>query len=321
MKSISWFLVISYFDQVMGPSILYCNKEINEIKHIELNKLLDFNSRENCIILANDKYQTINYSFLIKSEDSRGGVEQFLLSYIIKEDDIKSEYLDIFKFLRSKQPILQNLANEIKKLRWLPKLLTIKNKAFDTIILKKASQRDKDDFLSLYNKYYNLLFPEVTRFENEEWQGILVECPYCNKQRKIKIPLSKINIKSELTSILIPKFIICEHSFLFIVDNALTPKKYEYIDIIVSYIDTENLDIQKIDLLLAENIYEYIKKIGINTPLIPRKILKYLYNVLNLKVNKSYLYYLCEIVKEYFNIEIIWTKTQVLDELEELWGY
>ena len=148
----------------------------------------------------------------------------------------------------------------------------------------------------------------------------MVECPYCNKQRKIKIPLSKINIKSELTSILIPKFIICEHSFLFIVDNALTPKKYEYIDIIVSYIDTENLDIQKIDLLLAENIYEYIKKIGINTPLIPRKILKYLYNVLNLKVNKSYLYYLCEIVKEYFNIEIIWTKTQVLDELEELWG-
>ncbi|MCJ7648882.1 MAG: hypothetical protein MUP85_09740 [Candidatus Lokiarchaeota archaeon] len=320
MKSISWFLVISYFDQVMGPSILYCNKEINEIKHIELNKLLDFNSRENCIILANDKYQTINYSFLIKSEDSRGGVEQFLLSYIIKEDDIKSEYLDIFKFLRSKQPILQNLANEIKKLRWLPKLLTIKNKAFDTIVLKKASQRDKDDFLSLYNKYYNLLFPEVTRFENEEWQGILVECPYCNKQRKIKIPLSKIKIKSELTSILIPKFIICEHSFLFIVDNALTPKKYEYIDIIVSDIDTENLDIQKIDLLLAENIYEYIKKIGINTPLIPRKILKYLYNVLNLKVNKSYLYYLCEIVKEYFNIEIIWTKTQVLDELEELWG-
>ena len=321
MKSISWFLVISYFDQVMGPSILYCNKEINEIRHIELNKLLDFNSRENCIILANDKYQTINYSFLIKSEDSRGGYEQILLSYIVKEDDIKSEFLDIFKFLRSKQPFLQNLANEIKKLRWLPKLLTIKNKAFDTIILKKASQRDQDDFLGLYNKYYNLLFPEVIRFENEEWQGILVECPYCNKQRKIKIPLSKINIKSELTSILIPKFIICEHSFLFLVDNALTPKKYEYIDIIVSDIETENLDIQEIDLLLAENIYDYIKKIGINKPLIPRKILKYLYNVLNLKVNKSYLYYLCEIVKEYFKIEIIWTKTQVLDELEELWGY
>jgi len=321
MKSISWFLVISYFDQVMGPSILYCNKEINEIQHIELSKLLDFNSRENCIILANDKYQTINYSFLIKSEDSRGGYEQILLSYIVKEDDIKSEFLDIFKFLRSKQPFLQNLANEIKKLRWLPKLLTIKNKAFDTIILKKASQRDQDDFLGLYNKYYNLLFPEVIRFENEEWQGILVECPYCNKQRKIKIPLSKINIKSELTSILIPKFIICEHSFLFLVDNALTPKKYEYIDIIVSDIETENLDIQEIDLLLAENIYDYIKKIGINKPLIPRKILKYLYNVLNLKVNKSYLYYLCEIVKEYFKIEIIWTKTQVLDELEELWGY
>jgi len=321
MKSISWFLVISYFDQVMGPSILYCNKEINEIQHIELNKLLDFNSRENCIILANDKYQTINYSFLIKSEDSRGGFEQILLSYIVKEDDIKSEYLDIFKFLRSKQPFLQNLANELKKLRWLPKLLTIKNKAFDTIILKKALQRDQDDFLGLYNKYYNLLFPEVTRFENEEWQGILVECPYCNKQRKIKIPLSKLNKKCELTSILIPKFIICEHSFLFLVDNALTPKKYEYIDIIVSDIETENLDIQEIDLLLAENIYDYIKKIGINKPLIPRKILKYLYNVLNLKVNKSYLYYLCEIVKEYFKIEIIWTKTQVLDELEELWGY
>ncbi|MBY9017605.1 MAG: hypothetical protein KGD66_02125 [Candidatus Lokiarchaeota archaeon] len=321
MKSISWFLVISYFDQVIGPSILYCNKELNEVQHIELDKLLDFNSRENCIILANDKYQTINFSFLIKSEDSRGGFEQVLLSYIIKEDDIKSEYLDIFKFLRSKQPILQNLANELKKLRWLPKLLSIKNKPTATTILKMASQKDQYDFLGLYNKYCNLLFPEVSRFENEEWQGILIECPFCNKQRKIKIPLSKINKSPELTTILIPKFKLCEHSFLFLVDNALTPKKYEYIDIIVSDIETENLDIQEIDLLLAENIHEYIKKIGINKPLIPRRIIKYLYNVLNLKVNKSYLYYLCEIVKEYFKIEIIWTKTQVLDDLEELWGY
>ncbi len=321
MKSISWFLVISYFDQVIGPSILYCNKELNEIKHIELNKLLDFNSRENCIILANDKYQTINYSFLIKSEEARGGFEQILLSYIIKEEDIKVEYLDIFKFLKSKQPILQNLANELKKLRWLPKLLTIKNKPSDTSIIKMTSQRDQYNFLGLYNKYCNLLFPEVTRFENEEWQGIMVECPYCNKQRKIKIPLSKINKNSELTSILIPKFKVCEHSFLFLVNSALTPIKYEYIDIIVSDIETEDLDIQEIDLLLAENIHEYLKKIGINTPLIPRKLIKYLYNILNLKVNKSYLYYLCEIVKEYFNIEIIWTKTQVLDELEELWGY
>lgn len=153
MKSISWFLVISYFDQVIGPSILYCNKELNEIQHIELNKLLDFNSRENCIILANDKYQTINFSFLIKSEDSRGGFEQLLLSYIIREDDIKSEYLDIFKFLRSKQPVLQNLANELKKMRWLPKLLSIKNKPCDTTILKIISQRDQYDFLGLYNKY------------------------------------------------------------------------------------------------------------------------------------------------------------------------
>jgi len=321
MKSISWFLVISYFDQVIGPSILYCNKDLNEIQHIELNKLLDFNSRENCIILANDIYQTINYSFLIKSEDARGGFEQILLSYIIKGADIKSEFLDIFKFLRSKQPILQNLANELKKLRWLPKLLTIKNKPSDKCILKIISQRDRYDFLGLYNKYCNLLFPEVTRFENEEWHGLLVKCPHCNKQRKIKIPLSKINKNAELTSILIPKFKVCEHSFLFLVDNALTPKKYEIIDIIVSEIETENMDIQEIDLLLAENIYEYLKKIGINKPLIPRRLIKYLYNVLNLKVNKSYLYYLCEIVKEYFNIEIIWTKTQVLDELEELWGY
>ena len=166
-----------------------------------------------------------------------------------------------------------------------------------------------------------MLFPEVTRFENEDWQGILVECPHCKKQRKIKIPLSQINKNSELTSILIPKFKMCEHSFLFLVDNTLTPKQYEYIDIILSDVETEDLDIQEIDLLLAENIYEYMKKIGINTPLIPRKVIKYLYNILNLKVNKSYLYYLCEIVKEYFNLEIIWTKTQVLDELEELWGY
>jgi hypothetical protein len=319
MNSISWFLVISYFDQIIGPSIFYCNDNLDEYNQIELYKLLDFNTKEQCIILANDTYQTINYSFLIESKLSRGGYEQMLISYIINENDIKSEYLDIFKFLRSKQPIIADFAQEIKAFNWLPKILNDRDKIFHETAFDLASGRDQSEFLKKYYKFYELLYPDVRRFETEDWRLIKIECPTCSRSENIRIPSSKINENDRETSIFIPKFKICEHSFIYIINELLQPKDHYLIDITVSDIETESLNIQEIDILLAEKIFDYLKKNGLTRPVSHRKIIKYLYGILHLRVNRGYLDYLCEVVKEHFNTEVIWAKTQALDNLEELW--
>jgi hypothetical protein len=319
MMQISWFLVISYFDQIIGPSIFHCNENLHDFHPIEFDKLLDFKTREQCVILANEKYQTINYSFLIDSNFSRGGYEQMLISYIIKEEDINNEYLDIFKFLKSKQSILSDFANDLKKLDWLPQFLNIKDKNFRKTALSLLLPKYKTEFLKIYNNYFKLLYPKIIRFESEKWKTIVVECPDCMKKDKIRIPSSKINENERYTSVFIPKFKICEHSFICQIDENFNPQKYHKIDLIVSDIETENLDFQEIDLILAQRIYEYLKNIGITKPVNARRLIKFLYINLNLKVNRDYLYYLSEVIKEYFSTEIIWAKDQALDDLEELW--
>ncbi len=319
MKQISWYLVISYFDQIIGPSIFHSNENLNDHQPIEFDKLLDFNTREHCIILANEKYHTINYSFLINSNFSRGGYEQMLISYIIKEDNLKNEYIDIFKFLKSKQSILSDFANDLKKLSWLPQFLNIKDKNFRKTALSLVSPGYQAEFLNIYNNYFKLLYPEIIRFESENWKTIIVECPYCRKKDKLRIPLSKLKIDKTYISIFIPKFKICEHSFICQIDDNLNPKNYHKIDIIISDIEPENLNFQEIDILLAQRICEYLKNIGITKPVTARRLIKFLYQNLNLKINRDYLYYLSEIIKDYFCLEIIWAKEQALDDLEELW--
>ena len=94
---------------------------------------------------------------------------------------------------------------------------------------------------------------------------------------------------------------------------------YKIIDILVFDIETEHLDFHELDLLLAERIFEYLKNIGITKPITTKRLIKYLYNNFNLKINCDYLYYLSEVLREIFKIDIIWAKEQALDDLEELW--
>ena len=261
----------------------------------------------------------LSKSFLIDSPISRGGYEQMLISYIIREEDIKNEYLDIFKFLKSKQLILSEFANELKSLDWLPAFLNIKEKDFQKSALTMVSNEHQREFLSVYNKYLNLLYPEISRFESENWHTILVECPVCIKGGKIRIPLSKIHKNKTSINIFIPKFKICEHSFICQIDENLIPKNYNTIDILAFDIETEHLNFHDLDLLLAERIFEYLKNIGIIKPITTKRLIKYLYNNFNLKINRDYLYYLSEVVRELFKVDIIWAKEQALDDLEESW--
>lgn len=321
MKTISWYLLISYFDQVLGPSVFYSNKQLNEFTRNELQKLLDFDMRDQHIILTNNKYYSINYSFLINSDSSRGGYEQMLISYLINEVDIKNESLEVLKFLKSKEYLIEQLANEIKTIEWIPSLLNRRKKSFEDKVLTLISEEKRKDFIALYNKYHNLLVPDGSRFECENFVLYPVNCPYCNTKRNVRIPDYLINDPKKVRKIFIPKFKLCEHSFLLVINNQLKQHSYDPVDYALSDNENESLKIEEIDLLLAEKLYKYLRNRSLKKPIYPRVLIKHFHNFLNLKINKNYLYYLCEIVKERFNLKIIWAKEQFFENLEELCNF
>ena len=280
MKTISWYLLISYFDQVLGPSVFYCNKHLNEFTRNELQKLLDFDMRDQHIILTNDKYYSINYSFLINSDFSRGGYEQMLISYLINEVDIKNESLEVLKFLKSKESLIEQMASEMKTIEWIPSLLNRRKKSFEDKILDLISDEKRKDFTALYNKYHNLLYPDGSRFECEDYVLYPISCPYCHNTRNIRIPDYIIKDPKKVRKIFIPKFKLCEHSFLVVIDNQLKQHSYELVDYALTDNENESLKIEEIDLILAEKLYEYLRKRNLKKPVYPRALIKYFQNFL-----------------------------------------
>ncbi|MFX0042462.1 MAG: ADP-ribosylation factor-like protein [Candidatus Hodarchaeota archaeon] len=157
-------LCISYFDHVIGPNTLYCSAiELNSIEAPDLGRILEFNEEPGTFIFAYRKYQTINHIFYIDSKLARGGKDLMMISYLIRTAIFKDEIVDVFKYLDSKAPILEEFASEIKKLKDISILLHTEKRA-DENILELANDILKKKFLRIFNEYYKKLAP---RFQFE----------------------------------------------------------------------------------------------------------------------------------------------------------
>jgi len=154
-------LCISYFDQVMGPSILYSSEPLSEsLNAPDITRILEFNDEEGTFIFAYRKYQTVNHLFYIDSNLARGGKELLMITYMIRAAIFKDEIVDIFKYLDSKEPILEEFASEIRRLDALSSILHLKKSAFSgEYVLDLASEDLKTGFLALFNRYFQKLTP------------------------------------------------------------------------------------------------------------------------------------------------------------------
>lgn len=159
-------LCISYFDHVIGPNTLYCSAiELDSIETPDLGRILEFNEEPGTFIFAYRKYQTVNHIFYIDSKLARGGKDLMMISYLIRTAIFKDEIVDVFKYLDSKAPILEEFASEIKKLKEISRLLHVEKSAVSSeSILDLANDTLKKEFLRIFNKYYRKLTP---RFQFE----------------------------------------------------------------------------------------------------------------------------------------------------------
>jgi hypothetical protein len=88
------------------------------------------------------------------------------ITYLINEIDIKSESLEIIKYLKSKEHIIDQMASEIKNINWIPSLLNYRNKSFEETVLSQTPEEKRKEFITIYQKYYDLLSPEGSRFDH-----------------------------------------------------------------------------------------------------------------------------------------------------------
>ncbi|MFX1573595.1 MAG: ADP-ribosylation factor-like protein [Promethearchaeota archaeon] len=154
-------LCVSYFDQVIGPNLLYSNENLNEIAGTpDLGRILEFNDEEGTFIFAYRKFQTVNHIFYIDSQYARGGKELLMISYLVRSAIFKDQIVDVFKYLDSKSPILEDFAVELRKLNDLASLLhSKKNNTPEDSVLNIANKDFKMKFLEIFNKYFKRLSP------------------------------------------------------------------------------------------------------------------------------------------------------------------
>ncbi|MFW9970007.1 MAG: hypothetical protein ACFFDF_07380 [Candidatus Odinarchaeota archaeon] len=155
-------LVISYFDQVIGPNTLYSNEKLSEsLGTPDVNRILEFNDEEGTFIFAYRKFQTVNHIFYIDSDLARGGKELMMITYMIKTAIFKDEIVDVFKYLDSKAPVLEEFAAEIQKLEDILSVLHLKKSVRSVeYAIDLANEELKNQFLELFNKYFKKLSPK-----------------------------------------------------------------------------------------------------------------------------------------------------------------
>jgi len=154
-------LSVSYFDQVIGPNIFYSSEPMEDVVGApDLDRILEFVEEEGPFIFAARKYQTVNHLFYIDSKFARGGKELLMISYMIKTAFFKDGITDVFKYLGSKGPILEDFAEELKELNDLTSLLHIKKSFSEGYVLNYGDEKFKNTFLELFNKYFQKLIPK-----------------------------------------------------------------------------------------------------------------------------------------------------------------
>ncbi|UCC19327.1 MAG: hypothetical protein JSV62_14680 [Promethearchaeota archaeon] len=155
-------LCVTYFDEVIGPSTLYCNVDLTENTDTpDLNRILEFNDEEGTFIFAYRKFQTVNHIFYVDSKIARGGKELMMITYMIKTAIFKDEIVDVFQYLDSKAPVLEEFALEIKNLNDLPSTLHLKKSALSgKYVIDLANEELKKKFLGVFQKYFQKLAPK-----------------------------------------------------------------------------------------------------------------------------------------------------------------
>ena len=272
------FLVISYFDMILGPNILYSKSEdINNIYGFpDLSKILDFTEKDGSFLLSFRKFQTINMIFNISSKLARGGKYLLMISCVIRASYFKNELTDIFHYLESKAPILEEFTAELRALPNFDLILNENNTNPTKQKFKESCEKNKVDFFPIYDKYYDLLFPDseiriITQDINLQKKILLFGPKSSGKDMFLKTietlqfyNQGKLDIPTRILGILIDNIILSKaHDFL---NNEIGLEDAQAIIFIIKNIDEPTCT--EVNSLIEHFISSYSKEKFGTVPLI-----------------------------------------------------
>jgi GTPase SAR1 family protein len=85
-----------------------------------------------------------------------------MITYLIRAAYFKDEITDVYNYLLSKTPDLENFASELKNFNGLTELLhSHKNRTNQKNTLSLASKKFKKDFLNIFNGYLEKMTPQI----------------------------------------------------------------------------------------------------------------------------------------------------------------
>ena len=91
-----------------------------------------------------------------------------------------------------------------------------------------------------------------------EYSPITFICPVCKTRKELKIPKVIINEARQLTTVSIPKGIVCEHHFQAFVDKNFVIRGYQKVDFEIAYDIYNKKKKKKREITKPENFYDEI---------------------------------------------------------------
>ncbi len=91
-----------------------------------------------------------------------------------------------------------------------------------------------------------------------EYSPITFICPVCKTRKELKIPKVIINEARQLTTVSIPKGLVCEHHFQAFVDKNFVIRGYQKVDFEVAYDMYNKKKKKKNEITQPENFYDEI---------------------------------------------------------------
>jgi hypothetical protein len=73
--------------------------------------------------------------------------------------------------------------------------------------------------------------------QKDAFKYMKIKCPECEKEKNLKIPIEIINQGHKITTLSVPKGIVCEHKFQVFFDKSFNVKRYQLLDYDIPHLE------------------------------------------------------------------------------------
>ncbi|TXT66552.1 MAG: hypothetical protein BAJALOKI3v1_20015 [Promethearchaeota archaeon] len=86
---------------------------------------------------------------------------------------------------------------------------------------------------------------QISHNDEESYEKVTLECPICGTRNNLRIPCKIINESKQLTTISIPRGLVCDHHFQAFVDKNFQTRGYQKIDFELSSMEFYEQNIEQ----------------------------------------------------------------------------